>query len=164
MGKWCKWHHTTGISLSLWITNSSLGRTCAAACPAAPLAHRKLGPETDLSDLPFVRVCAAISDLVTPEEAHGSSALPVTIPDHACPSDHLVELQEKMGRLMNTGSIHFPRCDAGWCLCSGVECDLPVETLQFYFRPSHTQWERSRNVSPFNYSFSGPREILCICR
>lgn len=41
------------------------------------------------------------------------------------------------------------RRDAGWCLCGGVECDSPVETLQFYFRPSHTQWEpRQKCVAP----------------
>lgn len=45
-------------------------------------------------------------------------------------------------------------------MCCTAESDLLVETLQFYFRPSHTQWERSRNVSPFNCSFSG---LVKIC-
>lgn len=161
MGKWCKWHHTTGFSLSLWITSCSLGRACTTACPTALLVHHELDLETDP---PFVCICAATSDLVTTEEAYRPAALPVIVPDHACLSDHLVELTTKTGRLMNTGSIHFAHWYAGWCQCGSVECDLPVETLQFYFRPSHTQWEKSRNVSPFNYSFSGPWEILCICR
>lgn len=105
MGKWCKWHHTTGFSLSLWITSCSLGRARTTACPAALLVHHELGLETDP---PFVCVCAATSDLVTTAEAYRPAALPVIVPDHACLSDHLVELATKMGGAYERGQYPFP--------------------------------------------------------
>lgn len=50
MGKLCKWHRTTRISWSWWLSSSSRGRMCPAAC------RLETHP-------PFVSVCAAISEL-----------------------------------------------------------------------------------------------------
>lgn len=154
----------TGISLSLWITSSCWGKTCAAARPAAPLAQ-VTGSVWRLIHFVCLYVYIYISQLQIESLRLWQPIAPQSSACHRTRSHLSVWSFVKIptNTRMRAVSISIPRV-AGWCLCSGVECDSPVETLQFYFRPSHTQWERSRNVSPFNYSFSGSCEILCICR
>lgn len=161
MSKWCKWIHTKEIILCLWVTSSRLGRNMRCRLPScAPYAS---GARSENWSSICARLCCHFR--------LGQSGGSLLLLGFACyqtwlclPVRSLARITTERGNLLNMGSIRFLRWDAGWCLCSGAECDSPVETLQFYFRPSHTQWELSRNVSPCNYSVSGSREILCVCK
>lgn len=151
MRKWCKWSLTKEIILCMRVSTQQQQQTAPLVGPAAPLTHQELDQKTHLL---FARICAAISDLVNPRR--GLAPLGI------CPLNTRARStaaeRGMFSRAHAVDTLLFRR-DAGWCLCNGVECVSPVETLQFYFRPSHTQWEPSRNVSPRNCSASGPCEI-----
>lgn len=162
-GKWCKWHHTQELA-SVYESPAAVEGKHAPLPAQLPRLHRSQARSGDWFTL-CVYMYIYISQLQIKSLRLWQPIAPQSSACHRTRSHLSVWSFVKIptNTRMRAVSISIPRV-AGWCLCSGVECDSPVETLQFYFRPSHTQWERSRNVSPFNYSFSGSCEILCICR